>query len=186
MQYKVSYNGKDMGTASVYRENGSAMLEYLCPFESGKVYKLYAHTQNGSVPLGVMLKNGNNFCYKRQINCVKLGENGKNIGYLYIEKHNLGSKNTHPLPFCADDFAPCKWIDTPDHALQNCIVEGGILCYIFENVTYVAASFSPDKPFPLAPFMSVVTIVSHEGSLLGVMALDRENNPCHLNKQGET
>ena len=186
MQYKVSYNGKDMGAASVYRENGSAMLEYLCPFESGKVYKLYAHTQNGSVPLGVMLKNGNNFCYKRQINCVKLGENGKNIGYLYIEKHNLGSKNTHPLPFCADDFTPCKWIDTPDHALQNCIVEGGILCYIFENVTYVAASFSPDKPFPLAPFMSVVTIVSHDGSLLGVMALDRENNPCHLNKQGET
>lgn len=185
MQYKVCYNGKEKGEAAVFTENGRLTINYSCPFEEGRVYKLYASLKNENLPLGIMLKNGNSFTYNRSLNKVKVGINGEKITGFYIEKYVLGSKATPPLSFSADDFEKCQWIDTPDRTLQNCIVEGGVLCCDFENTTYIAAELCENQPFALAPFFCLVTPVSHNGKTLAVMKLDGKNIPTYLNKNGE-
>ena len=182
MQYKVYYNGKEKGEAAVFNENGLLTIQYSCPFEDGRIYKLHAKLKEGNLPLGIMLKEGGSFVYKRQLSKVKAGTNGEKIEWLYIEKHVLGSKATPPLPFCADMFEPCKWIDTPDHALQNCILEGDIMSCNFENITYIASVLDDKKPFTLAPFFCLVTPVSYNESMLGIIRLDGKNIPTYLNK----
>ena len=182
MQYKVYYNGKEKGEAAVFNENGLLTIQYSCPFEEGRIYKLHAKLKEGNLPLGIMLKEGGSFVYKRQLSKAKAGANGEKIEWLYIEKQVLGSKATPPLPFCADMFELCKWIDTPDHALQNCILEGDIMSCNFENITYIASVLDDKKPFALAPFFCLVTPVSYNESMLGIIRLDGKNIPTYLNK----
>lgn len=185
MQYKVYYNGKEKGEAEVFAENGRLTVRCLCPFEEGRIYKLYVCLEKEDIPLGIMLKEGGSFVYKRGINDKIVGQNGENIRYFYIEKRIPGSEATPPLCFSAERFENCRWIDTPDHALQNCIAEGGIMSCDFENTTYIAAPLDSGGPFALAPFFCLVSVVAHKGRLLGIMKLDDKNIPVHLNKEGE-
>ena len=55
MQYKVYYNGKEKGEAAVFNENGLLTIQYSCPFEDGRIYKLHAKLKEGNLPLGIML-----------------------------------------------------------------------------------------------------------------------------------
>lgn len=185
MEKTVYYNGKSIGEANIYIDKGTPMLEYSCPFEEGRVYKLFARTAEHSVPLGVMLKNGDRFEYKRSIRGKKLGNNCENAEYFYIERGFIGKSVTEPLMFSAREFRKIDIdIETSDHALQNCLADGGLRYHIHEGEIYLCAAVKKDKPFALAPFFCLVTVVDFEGEALGTIRLSKDNNPDFLNKQG--
>ena len=52
----------------------------------------------------------------------------------------------------------------------------------FENITYIASVLDDKKPFALAPFFCLVTPVSYNESMLGIIRLDGKNIPTYLNK----
>lgn len=184
MEKTVYCNGKSMGKACLYSDNGTPMLEFSCPFEEGRVYKLFAQTKDKSVPLGVMLKNGGRFEYRRSVKGKKLGESGENTDYFYIERGFVGKGVTEPLMFSAHEFRKIDInIETDDMALKNCLEDEDTRYHIHDGTTYLCAALKRDKPFALAPFFCLVTVVYFEGEELGVIMLSGQNNPDYLNKQ---
>lgn len=189
MELNTYKSGKTIGKTTIFKENGKLYCTFYCPYEEQKIVRHFLKTIGGeTVAMGVMLHENGRFVMRKTLSPSQWGKEGEKAESAFIEVRTLGSKNTPPLPFFFEEFAPLtEPLATADHALQNCTqsAPSKLLYHKEGELGYLAVPLASDQSFELAAFFCLTTPMTYQDITYGILCLNAENIPCYLHKEEE-
>ena len=159
------YRGEERwGEVSVRREGLYLRFGAVCPPAGKGVWRLFLQGEKGELPLGVLVPEGGQLRLCRRLSCQ--------------EAESVGA-------FCRGEIRTGKmggWESLPGGTLprwqEQLGKRDGLLWRREGRLQYLAAPFSPEKPFPLEELFCLATVSTVEGKQCVIYAFDDVQQPC--------
>jgi len=164
-------------------------LHARCPAEEGYIYRLFLCGDNGMrLPLGVMLRKGEEFVLEKSLSTAKYGRvfSAERACRGEIFRARPGERVMAPLHFAYSALRPAIGDEiTKDVLLQQCIVAQADTLYIADyTMTYLLFPFAEGGNSSFAPFFFLTTVLQTPQGRFGVLCIDAQGMPKKLQYSG--
>ena len=150
------YLGKRVLGRLTWESNGTRLrLHADCPCELGWIYRVVLQTETGELPLGVMLPEQERFTLRREIPAEHLPL------CAFIDRTLPGEVHLPGLPLAFSAFSESESLELGE-AIDT------FKSAWWRETQYFLFPLEPEAPCGLAHYLSLTTLLEHEGVLYGV------------------